>query len=165
MKLFNMGMNAWGDHSRWMRILTDGPVKDYFLMGSRAWCPNQVTFSSDWDFCALMPNGYYPKELSGLTKTVWGITGIERMEPGNYAKQGPMALLDIARVTFFDRYTVDVAIEPSEDRYMARRDQHSRLLHADKTEFYDFLGDMWSGFTGAQRYRLACKYVLGENAI
>lgn len=165
MKLFNMGMNAWGDHAQWMRILTEGPVKGYFLMGSRAWCPDKVTFFSDWDFCALMPNGYCQQELYGITATLWGITGIEVLEPGEYVKQGPMALLDIARVTFFDRYKVDVAVETDEKRFTMRRDQHSCLQRADKTKFYSLLGDMWGGFTGAQRYRLACKYVLGENAV
>ncbi|MCA9333536.1 hypothetical protein KC963_00650 [Candidatus Saccharibacteria bacterium] len=165
MKLFNMGMNAWGDHTQWMRILTEGPVEGYFLMGSRAWCPERATVLSDWDFCALMPQGYCHKHLYSIIEKVWGITGVRRLEPGEYVKQGPMALLDIARVTFFDRYTVDVAIETIEERFLQRKGQHYRLAGADRNEFYGFIEGMWEGFTGSQRYRLACKYVLGENAV
>ena len=164
MKLFNTAMAAWPEHQRWMNVLTLEKVEGYFLMGSRRWCPERVSLFTDWDFCALIPTGI-TRTTPGLYGKLYGVTNIKVLEPGDYVKEGPMALLDVARLTFFDRFTVDVAVETDKERFDLRDRQQRRLATADKEDFYNFMGEMWGGFTGAQRYRLACKYILGENAV
>lgn len=165
MKLFNTAMAAWPEHRQWMNVLTIGKVENCFLMGSRRWCPERVSVSTDWDFCALIPAGI-ARTMPGVGfSALYGITNVVILPPGDYVKEGPMARLDIARVTFFDKYTVDVAVETNEERFRKRDIQHHRLTTADMDDFYEFMGEMWTGFTGSQRYRLACKYILGEEAV